>query len=269
MEKTEKEKVPTKRELTLNRMKARYPEENFDDDEALFGRINGDYDDYDRQIADRDAQIENYKKNEKAFGDMFSSDPRSARWLTSWKRGEDPAIALIRELGSDIKEIIDDPERQEEVAKANKDFAERVAKEKEYEELYKKNLDESLSYIDKLKSEGMSDDEIDRIMEFVITIVRDGLMGKFTPETIEMARKALNHDSDVAAAEEEGVVRGKNTRIDEKLRKGKKGDGTAALGGNNGGGDHRPMPNLGALEHFGDNNQTIWERGNEKRTPAR
>lgn len=269
MEKPEKEKVPTKKELTLDRMRSRYPEDNFDDDEVLFGRINGDYDDYDKQIADRDAEIENYRKNEKAFGDMFSSDPRSARWLTEWKRGEDPAIALIRELGSDIKDIIDDPERQEEVAKANKEFAERVAKEKEYEEEYKKNLDESLAYIDKLQSEGISDDEIDAIMGLVITIVRDGLMGKFSPETIDMARKALNHDADVAAAGEEGEVKGRNAKIDEKLRKSKKNDGTAALGGNNSGTRHKAMPSLGALDNYGEENKTIWERGGEKRTPIR
>lgn len=265
METSENKLVASKREATLKRLKAKHPEDNYDDEEVLFGRINGDYDDYDSQISERDKRLARYAEDEKRLADMFASDPRSAKFLTDWSGGQDPAIALIREFGNDIRDIIDDPARQEEVAKANKEFAERVAKEKEYDEEYRRNLEASLAYLDELKSEGMSDDEIDSVMEFIITIVRDGLMGKFTPETIELARKAVNHDSDVAEAGEEGVIKGRNERIEERLRKGRKGDGTASLGGNNAGAAGANMPDMGALDRFGGSDD-IWRRGGEKRT---
>jgi hypothetical protein len=43
--------------------------------------------------------------------------------------------------------------------------------------------------------------------------------------------KAINHDADVETANQEGIVQGKNTRIEEKLRKPKGGDGMPSLGG--------------------------------------
>ena len=112
----------------------------------------------------------------------------------------------------------------------------------------------------------MTDEEIDKVMQFVVSIVRDGVLGKFSPETIEMARKALNHDADVTRANLEGEVKGRNEKIEEKLRKSKKGDGTAALDGKNGSARRTTVPNLGALSQYGDDNLTIWERGKEKRT---
>ena len=81
-----------------------------------------------------------------------------------------------------------------------------------------------------------------------------------------MAFKAINHDADVENANQEGLVQGKNTKVEEKLRKPKSGDGTASLGGANGTAKPpRTRPSLGALDGYGDNNKTIWERGNEKR----
>ena len=45
--------------------------------------------------------------------------------------------------------------------------------------------------------------------------------------------KAINHDSDVEIAGHEGEVRGKNTKIEENLRKQKKGDGIPNIDGSN------------------------------------
>ena len=61
-------------------------------------------------------------------------------------------------------------------------------------------------------------------------------------------------------------MKGRNSKIEEKLRKGSKSDGTANLAGKNGGGnaDSRQMPDLGAISRY-DGAQNIWERGGEKR----
>lgn len=261
MAEVENKQVKSKRQSMTERLQSRYPDKDFSDEESFFGQISDDYDDYDKNIA-------GYKEREKAFSDMFTSDPRSARFLTDWRNGQDPVVGLIRQFGTDIKEAIDDPERQEQIASANKEFVEKVAKEKELEDLYQKNLSETLKNIEDLQAKnGLSDEQIDKAMELLIGIMKDGVVGKFTVESINMAMKAINHDADVATANQEGLVQGKNTRVEEKLRKPKQGDGTSALGGGNGTGVPRSKPqrSLGALENFGDNNKTIWERGNEKR----
>lgn len=236
MANTDNQAVKSNREQALSRLKSRYPDKDFADDEALFGQISDDYDDF-------DSQLSGYKEREQKFADMFSADPRSAHFLMSWRNGEDPAVGLVRQFGVDIKDAIDDPERQEEIAAANKEFVERVAKEKELEEEYKANLEESLKSLEAFQSEnGLSDDDVDNVMEYLVGIVKDGIMGKFTPESMSMALKAINHDVDVASAEQEAEVRGKNAKIEEKLRKRNESDGTAVLDGKNGG-SPRPANN--------------------------
>lgn len=224
MEKGNSKPIRTKRELAMERLTTKYPDANFEDDEMLFGKIVDDYDEYDKQL-------EGYKEREGAFARMFSADPRSAAFMLNWRNGEDPTVGLVRQFGVEIKDAIDDPERQEEIAAANKEFVERVAKEKEYEEKYQANLADSIAYLDEFQAKhGMSDEDIDALMADVVKIVGDGVLGKFAPETIEMVYKAKNHDADVSQAAHEGEVRGRNERIEEKLKATKKGDGIGAMG---------------------------------------
>ena len=260
----ETEAVKSKRDLMLERMKGKYPEEQFDDDEQLFSRINDDYEQYDNELS-------GYKERESKFSNMFTSDPRSARLMMGWKDGDDPAIALIRLYGQDIKDAIDDPEKQEAIAEANKEYMERVSKEKQYEEEYSANLAESLTLLEKAQQEyGLSDEQVDDSMSWFIGVVKDAMMGKFSPETIQMIIKAQNYDNDVAQAGEEGELRGKNAKITETLRKPNRGDGTAHLDGKNGGGRRKPsIPDMGAIDRFSDGAMNIFERGGEKRTPIK
>lgn len=265
---TKNQQVQTKRDLAYNRLRTKHQDKQFDDDEAVFGQMNDDYDEYEGQLAERDKTIDEMKKRENAIGEMFASDPRNANFFMNMRDGKDPAVELVRMFGDDIKAVLDDPARQEELAEANKDFAQRVAKNKEYEDAYQKNLSESLAYLDKLEQEGMSSDQIDAVMQLLLSIVSDGLQGKFTPESIEIAKKALNFDTAVKEAGEEGVIKGRNAKIEEKLRQGRKGDGHGPLGDEGAPSVEKPArkQNLGPLESYGDNMQDIWERGGEKRT---
>lgn len=242
------------------RLKAKYPDREFADDEDLFGQVNDDYDNYDNELS-------RYREQEQALTDMIASNPRSAAFLTDWRNGEDPIIGMIRKFGDDFKAALEDPDKQEALAAANKEFAERISKEKEYEEEYQKNIKETLATLESMQQEeGLSDKDIDTGMDFLVGIVRDGIMGKFTRESVAMALKAVRHDSDVEQADREGEVRGRNTKIKEKLRKSGKSDGTANLAGGNAGRNASSgrMPELGAIDqNYGT--QNIWERGGEKR----
>lgn len=249
--------VATKREKMLARMKDRYPDKSFDDDEALYGQINDDYDDYDHQI-------QGYKDKEQEFSNLFTSDPRSAKFLTDWRNGKDPVVALVEMFGDDFVDELKNPEKQEELAAASKAYAERVAKEKDYEEQYNQNIEETRATVEQLQEEeGLSDDEVDEAMEFLITIMKDGILGKFSADSIRLALKAIHHDEDVDDADQAGELRGRNARITEQLRKRGRNDGTASLDGKNGGSGMRPAPELGALNGVGGS--SIWERGGERR----
>lgn len=217
--------VKSKREMMLERLQNRYPDKDFSDDEAIFGQISDDVDEVDKELA-------GYKEREKAFSDMFTSDPRSAHFITSWREGENPVIAFVRRFGKDIKDVIEDPEWQKEVEEADKEFVARVAKEKEFDELYEKNNEESIAVLDKFKKErGLSNEQMGAVVALLNGLFNDMIVGKITAESLDMALKAINHDSDVEVANQEGLVQGKNTKVEEKLRKPKGGDGMPSLAG--------------------------------------
>lgn len=229
----ENKEVENKREATLTRLRKRYPDKKFEDDEEIYGTISDDYDQYEQEL-------EGYKGREKQLSDMFAADPRSAQFLSDMHRGEDPVLGLVRNFGIEIKDVLDDPDMQEQIAEANKEYVERIAKSKELDEEYDRNMDATLETLRQFQEErGMTDDDVDSVVDFLLGVVRDGVMGKFSAETLDMACKAMNYESDVAAAGEEGEIAGRNARITERLRKSNKGDGTSPIGGKNSQGGSR------------------------------
>lgn len=245
----------SKRDTALERLQARHPDKSFDDDEAMYGQILDDAD-------AREQELGGYKDREKTFSNLFTSDPRSAKFLTEWSKGKNPVIALVENFGSDFVEELKDPDKQKEIEQASKDFADRLAKSKQYDEEYDKNIEESKAMIAQLHEDGISEEDTDRALDFINGIMTDAILGKVTKESIYMALDALDHDKDVAAAEEEGKVQGKNTKINMKLRKRESGDGTANLSGKNSGGGQRRNPET---EGMGYGATSIFERGGEKR----
>lgn len=220
--------VKSRRDQQLERLRKKYPDKKFEDDEEIYGQIYDDYDQYEQDLS-------GYKDREKAMSDMFAADPRSAQFLADMHNGNDPYVGLVKNFGIEIQDVLDDPEMQEKIAEANKDYVERVAKSRQLDEEYEKNMDASLETLRQFQEErGMSDVQIDAVVDAVLTVVRDGVMGKFSKETLAMFVNAINHDSDVASASEEGRVAGRNDKIVEGLRKRDKGDGTAPLNGKNG-----------------------------------
>lgn len=258
MQQPTEQPVKTKRDAFMERLKGRYPDKTFDDDEAVYGQINDDYDDY-------DGKIKRYQDDEKALVDLFNKDERSAAFLSDWQKGEDPVSALVRRFGADIVEAMDDPEKADEIAEANKEYLERLAQSRELDEQYEKNIGESIAQINALQKEkGYTDEEIDKGMDKLIQIAYDAIVGKFSPEALEFAFKGLTHDRDVETAAHEAEVRGRNANIEAKLKKRAKGDGmpTAA---NAHGSRPQPMsrPDLGVLGKADE--PDIWARGDFKR----
>lgn len=218
----------SRRDQFGERLKKKYPDREFADDEALFGQINDDYDGY-------DAEIGQYKERESRLTDLFSKDPRSAQFVTDMAKGNDPWLSVIERLGIDgVTDLINDPSKKEAYAEANKKYVERLAKEKSLEDEYQKNITESLQLLEQIQQEQqLGDETIDAAMELLTKIAHEAVVGKFTAETINMALKAITHEADVENARTEGVAAGRNAKIDEKLRKPQAGDGTPNLAGSN------------------------------------
>lgn len=214
------------RDKLLSRYKEKYPDKSYDDDEALYGQVGEDYDAYDNEI-------KGYKADNDKLTSMFNADPRAGTFLSKWADGGDPTMMLVEQFGDEFREALDDPSKQDQLAEANKKFLERVAKEKELEEQYQANLQESLDNLKAYQDEhGMSDEEVDEGMEKYMAIVGDAVVGKFSPENLALILGGMSHDQDVEAAAHEGEVKGRNANIKAAMRRAG-GDGAPRLAGSN------------------------------------
>ena len=255
MASVDNQEIKAKKDLVLDLLKSKYPEAEYADDDALFEQIGKDYEEYEEQK-------KGYEEEHDALADLFAKDPKSASFFVEWQNGKDPIVNLLELYGNEILDIMDDPERQAELAEANKKFLERVAKEKQLEEEYNKNIEVSKQTLSDIQAEqGLTDEQIDKAMEFIVGVFTDAIIGKFDRETIKMALKATNYDADVEAATQEGDVRGRNAKIKEQLRTRNTNDGVAQLNGKNNGVPSNLRNELGALSNYGDGVKDIWERG--------
>lgn len=221
------QRVTSRKNKMLERLRTKYPDMDIADEEAVYGRISDDYDDYDQKMG-------KYKESEEKLAKLFGSDPRSARFLASWSKGGDPVVMLVKEFGKDILEGLEDPEKINEIAAANKEYVDRIAKDKQYEEEYNKNIEESIKGFSELQEEkGYTDDQIDEASKAFIKIAADAIKGIISKESLEMVMKALNYDEDLEDAARRGEIKGRNTKIEENLRKMNKGDGTTHMAGKN------------------------------------
>lgn len=225
----------SRKESVQNRMKKKYPDRNFEDEEELFGQIDDDF-------AANEEEIGKYRQREESLTNVLSGNPMAAQFVTALAKGESPWAGVIEHIGIDgWTELINDPSKQEELAEANRKYVERVAKEKKLEEEYKANFAESMKMLEQMQQErGLSDENIDAAMDLIMKMVGEAILGKFTPETVDMALKALNHDADAEAARTEGEVAGRNAKIEERVRKPQAGDGLPAMAGSNNGPTRRP-----------------------------
>ena len=142
----ENDGVMSRRDQHLERLRNKYPDKKFEDDEEIYGQISDDYDQFEQDI-------DSYKGREKAMSDMFAADPRSAQFLADMHKGNDPVLGLVKNFGLEIKDVLDNPDMQDKIAEANKEYVERVAKSKQLDEEYEKNMDATLETLRQFQAE--------------------------------------------------------------------------------------------------------------------
>lgn len=237
----EEKQVKSRRDQLGERLKKKYPDREYVDDEALFGQINDDYDEYDNKLS-------GYEERESKLTNMLANDPHSAQFITDMAQGKDPWSSLINRIGIDgVKEMLDNPEKVDEFAASNKEYVNRMARQKGLEEEWEKNMKTTLAMLEQKQQElGLTDEQIDAAADWIKEVTNDAVIGIIKPQTIDMALKAINHDADIAAASKQGEIRGKNAKVEAKLRKPQRGDGTPTLAGAN----NAPAPSHGGGSIF-------------------
>lgn len=260
MELTEKQEVKSKKEQFVERLKAKKPDLNFDDEEDLYGSINDDYDAY-------DGELKGYKENEEKLIGAFNKDPRIASMFLAMTKGDNPLLYLIDNFGQDeIRAALDDPEMKDKLVERQNAYLERQAKNSKLEEEAKVNIIASLDALEAAKDElGCSDEDADHAFEMFAQIQEDAIVDKVTKETWIMFLKGLSHDVDIENATHEAEIRGRNAKIDKEKKKSTIPDGIPPqLGGQGALNDkvnRKPVIEGALAKYAEDDADDIWKRG--------
>lgn len=256
---TQEQTTKSRRDAFRERFGQKYPDINMDDEEAFYGRINDDYDDYENRMSGYETELGRYRDNEKKLSDMFVADPKAGWFLTQWRKNGDPTVELLKMYGADFKAALEDPSNIDKIAEANKEFAERMAEENRLEEEYQRNLNESLMAIDAYQQENnLTDEQIGDAMNFLQGVAMDMIVGKISVDVLKMAMNAMNYDKDIETAAAEGQVKGRNEKIRETLKKRSKGDGLPQMNGKNGM-SPRGNSKYDTLDRLSDR-RSIWDK---------
>lgn len=189
---------PSRKDAAIGRLRKRYPDKKFEDEEEIYGQMSDDYDALESENA-------RYKAEQDALYETLADD------------GGDLAERLLSAFG-------------------NSEVKKRREENKVLEEEWRKSEAERDRTLAEFQDEhGLTDEQLDAVWDGLLGILTDFLHGKVSKRTLETIKSGIDHDADVAAAGHEGEVRGRNAKIEERLARSKAGDGLGNLqAGHNG-----------------------------------
>ena len=202
------------------RLGAKYPDLDLDDEEGLYGAWNDE-----AAAADEEhSALEDYRAADERIGSAMAEDPLLAglfQELLKKDKKDDPLLMLIDRYGDDFVELLNDPDNDEFRKRLADKHAADVAAQAEREKLEAEseaNIDASLDALDKVCAEmGIDDSEKDEIYKSFISLCEDLTVDKVSEDVWRLLANGYRHDADVEQAGSEGEVRGRNTRIREQL----------------------------------------------------
>lgn len=180
-----------------------------------------------------DSRTKELEQSDEGMRNLFSRDPRVADIMIDIAKGEDPAIAFYRAYPDYINQDLSDPDVAARLAEENKERIEKLQAEEEEKQRTGKEREDKQQAAGELISEyatenGLSDEEIGGIVSMFVTIANEGITMDVSRETLELIRKGLGYDGDVAKAREEGSIEGRNERIGREKKR-FMGDGIAHI----------------------------------------
>lgn len=202
----------SKRDAFRSRVGSRYKDLDINNEDAYYDQMGRMMDEY-----------EGYEKSSARMRAAVSKSPAMAEMLRAAQQQDDfdPILWLVENRGLDLDALRDDPEYAKKLADAHAKYLERDAVSKKISEDMVKNMPASMDAVRKTAAQlGLSDEQTNEIVGSMYQIMEDLIHGKMDMRLFEMLAKGSSHDSDVAAAHEEGRAQGLSTKIDEHLRSG-------------------------------------------------
>lgn len=200
-------------------IRKKYPDEDFSDEDNLYGVAMRGYD------AEHDYRKRNEASNKKMY-DLLTSNPDVAMFIGSLVAEPDN----IGKAVSYIKDVVDLKEGTPEYESYRKQVSERKERERKAEEAlreYEENLEQSAETLKRFASEnGMSEEEAVKFVNDITEALSEKLFsGRIDRDFLDKLYKVFNYDAQIATATESGRIAGRNEEIDKRRSRLKRGDG--------------------------------------------
>ena len=247
MAKPDKEQVKTPRERLLERAQGRFPDRQFVRPEGQEGQDGqlADLDEAINEMMDADAsQIAENAEVNKKLAQLLYSDPKAATFLNVWIETGDPRPGLIEAFGEEMAEVATE-EGRERFKKNWDNYRERVSESQRLQEEEAHNWDDFLERLNTWGDEhNLSNEEKASIAVRLIDIKQKGNVNQYDESDMETVWQGIRYKDDVEAARNEGLVTGRNERIEasRKTRGTASGSTMPSINGGRGGSMPKPEP---------------------------
>lgn len=188
-----------------------YPDDDFEDKEARYGRM----------IEDRE-RYNQYRQSGRALSETFDKHRWLAAMLQDLRENDDlDPITWMAQNGIDINEALQDEEYAKKISEKIADFQQKQVAGEQAEAEKANNLQKSADTLNSLKGEyGLTDEDCSRLWEkFIQNVLVPADNGLVEADTWRMLIKAENYDNDVKTAREEGARNAGNAKVANRLRK--------------------------------------------------
>lgn len=228
------------------------------DEEAYYGAINADYDDF-------DSRVKSYEEDNEKIAQMLKKNPAFAQMLVEAHNGGNPWKVLAKIGGEPLIELMKDPENEElanNVLDGMNEYAKSVSDRELLEKEKLENIGPSIeSMLEVADENAMTDEQTSEMYSLLDRIQEGAIKNKVDKDIWQMLAKAVLHDENVSAAETEGEMRGKNAKMQVEKNHIIKGASPSMLRGQGGGPRESGAERRTLSSELGN---SIWDRDNEK-----
>ena len=207
------EETPKKsnRDTFMERYKADFPDDNYEDEEAIYGRMN-----------ERNADYDRLRTNDDNFRKLVNEHPEYGGMVADMMEGRNFIESFLGRFSKDdIMAAYDDPEVAKKLADAQADYLKGLEDSKKLREEGDANIQNSINELNAYCEEnGIDEQGATELWGKALDFAGNALKGIFTKELFDLVNKGMNHDQDVEEARQEGEIAGHNAKVQTQLAKG-------------------------------------------------
>ena len=214
--------VKSSRERLQERMREHYPDRQFGaQNEQGEQDVDADAQSVLDYLDELDGSNKKYKENSERLTNLFLENDMAAQFVNDWATTGNPVAGLVGIFGMEaVQKAVGSQEGRDALAKQIQEHADKLASEKKRSDEMNENFLASFEKLGTFATEkGLSDEQRDEIIGTLFNLGDKYYLGKYDESDFNMVLSAMNHDKDVDTAREEGIVEGKNRKMDEQRQR--------------------------------------------------